>query len=288
VTAGNRKAERRTGSASCAFIGRVDVRGDDHEIKELLAVSPATSGQEPLVYCDHPVPLGSFRVLRPTAAHDCVGAEEVDLSVVRLRYTPARGKVYGPPNAICGPASPLQPGQALAPRSQEGRIHEIVRPENRILNPNTPWSQFRMMTGAWLDTLPWDSYDGANVGEDRSWGCVDDTCDILIEATLVVGMRRLDATARIFTGPPDYAPDRRPFYSVRDDLEDRDDAGPGDPPVSKEEIVDLFHRVLEFASMLNLDAARSRAITENIRTLTAPEFQRYLRANRSQGRTSRP
>ena len=72
------------------------------------------------------------------------------------------------------------------------------------------------------DPAPSDSYDGANVGDNRSWGVVDDSCDGVIEGQLVVDGRRFVATARVISSCPDFAPDRRPFYSIADDLEDRD------------------------------------------------------------------
>jgi hypothetical protein len=267
VTAANRKAQRRTGSASCACIARVESRGSDYQRKALLGISPHTQGQQPLVMPDHPIPLGWFQLIRPVEHEADVEGHKVDLAVIRLRITPAKGKVYGPPAATTAPASPLQPGQALPPACEYGRIHEIVPEQNRILSPNTPWSKFVMMKGHYLDTLPYDSYEGANVGENISWAVLDDACDGLIEATLASGFERLRATARFFSGPPAFAPDHRPFYSVADDLADRDEP----PPVLdqstfeavKNEIVGLFRRAFDVASLLNLDAARSRAIEEN-------------------------
>ncbi len=267
VTAANRKAQRRTGSAGCACIARVEARGSDYQRKALLGTSPHTQGQQPLVTPDHPIPLGWFQLIRPIEHEADVEGQKVDCGVIRLRITPAKGKSYGPPTATTAPASPLQPGQALPAACEDGRIHEIVPPENRILSADTPWSKFVMMKGHYLDTLPYDSYEGANVGENISWAVLDDACDGLIEATLANGFQRLRATARFFSGPPAFAPDHRPFYSVADDLADRDQA----PPIVddstyhqiKNEIVDLFRRAFDVASMLNLDAARSRAIEEN-------------------------
>ena len=262
ITMANRKAQRRTGSAACAYIARVAVGASDHERKELKAYSPHTSGEEPLVFQDHPISLGHFQALKPTNRD----AMNVDLAVLRVRFTPARGKVYGPPEAIAGPASPLPQGVSLPPVTRGGRLHEIVPEENRILNPNTRWSQ-HIMDQHQDDPQPSDSYDGANVGDNRSWGVVDDTCDGIIEANLVINGRRFIATARVLSTCPDWAPDRRPFYSVADDLADRDL-----PPVkvtsdtikdSQYEIADLFERAFETASMFNLDAMRARAIVEN-------------------------
>jgi hypothetical protein len=195
----------------------------------------------------------------------------VDLGVLRVRFTPARGQVYGPPDAIAGPASPLPQGVALPPVTLGGRLHEIVPKENRILNPNTPWSR-HIMDERGDDPQPSDSYDGANVGDNRSWGVIDDTCDGIIDAHVIIDNERFTATTRVFSSNPDYAPDRRPFYSVADDLADRDlePIEVGDDPLNDTidetelEIGDLFDRAFETASLFNLDALRHRAILENL------------------------
>jgi hypothetical protein len=269
VTVANRKAQRRTGSAACAYIAWASVVASDHGRKPLQAFSPYSPGQEPLVFKDHPIPLGHFQAIKPIRRSAQNRLEDlkvmnVDLGTLRVRFTPARGEVYGPPTAVAGPASPLPPGMALPAVTLGGRLHEIVPEANRILNPNTPWSCYRMDKRG-DDPQPSDSYDGANVGVNRSWGIVDDTCDGIIEAQLVIDNQRFVAAARILSSCPDYAPDRRPFYSVADDLADRDldpvDANTDD---AQHETADLFERAFETASLFNLDAMRERAVNENM------------------------
>ena len=263
ITVANRKAQRRTGSAACAFIAQAVATGSDYERKPLLAFSPHNAGEEPLVFQDHPIPLGHFQVIKPIPR---VAASNVHLGILRVRFTPARGEVYGPPTAIAGPASPLPPGMALAGATLGGRLHEIVPEKNRFLNPHTPWSLY-VMNERGDDPQPSDSYDGTNVGSNRSWGVVDDTCDGIIEAQVVIKGRRHVATTRIFSSCPDYAPDRRPFYSVADDLADRDlpplEVNPATVSDTQREIADLFARAFETVSLFNLDAMRERAVAEN-------------------------
>jgi len=266
INMANHKAARRTGDPACAFQARLVVAGDDHDPRELLAFSAHTSGQEPLVLPDHPIPLGSFRVIKPVPHKHAESG--VDRSILRVRFMPPKGLVYGPPLAIYGPAPQVMPGVYEAAGIQFGHVHEIVAPERRILNPNTVWSKYIMMNGHFEDPQPQDGYDGAAVGNFQSWGCVDDTSDGLIVATLALHGRRFRAAARVFSSPPDFAPDRRPFFSIADDIADR--ALPSLPPVddatfavSKEEIIDLFHRAFETASLFNLDAIRTRALQEN-------------------------
>lgn len=253
VRVGNRKAARRSGVESDAFYASVKVGGQDHDPHPLLAHSVPQPGSEPLVLPDYPVPLGSFRVIKPVDAQ--VG--EIDLGVLRVRFTPATGQVYGPPTA------------ALGMDDRTERFHRIVPPENRILNPNAAWTRYDADYSVFTNPEPSDTYDGADQGVNRSWGVVDDTCDGVIAAEVVVDGRRHTATARICVGPPDFAPDRRPFLSLADDLADRD-LEPGridqlldDEPATQQQLADLFQRIWETADLVNVDAIRSRALRDN-------------------------
>ena len=120
---------------------------------------------------------------------------------------------------------------------------------------------------------PWPggSYDG-EIDLDRdniAWGVVDDTCDALITASLATASDSFTANARILVGPPDFAPDRRPFYSLADDLADRDPKslgkplGRASPKEKRAAVIDLFARIGEFASLINLERARFDAVAAN-------------------------
>jgi len=269
VAVGNTKAERRTGDAACGFRARVEIAGGDFAPKPLLAFSPHTSEQQPMVYEHSPIPLGSVRVVHPVHGIDePVKDHPVDRSILRLRFMPPKGEVYGPPDANFGPATLAVPGyQNDPPQSEYGRIHEIVPEQNRILNPDTPWSKWIMMSGMSDDPEPHDSYDGARVGNDQSWGVADDTSDGVIEATLAVRGERLTARATIMTGPPDFAPDARPFYSLEDDLLDRDlsliSVTDENYRQAKEDVVDIFRRAFETNGLINLDDIRAQGLKDN-------------------------
>ncbi len=248
VSVANLKAARRTGDPACGFSAEIRLHGDDYAPRLLLARSPSSPGGEPLVLAERPILLGHVQVIRPVAAHEL----GIDLEVLRLRYTPAAGEVYGPPGADTGPA----PGTM--------RDHLIVKPENQILNPKASWISYDANYARFDNPEPSDTYDGADIGSGRSWGVVDDTCDGIIEAQVVINGVRNIARARIVAAPPDFAPDRRPFVSLADDLADRELALPDvDNPVTLAEIADLFRRVFETVSLFNLDALRNRAISEN-------------------------
>jgi len=271
INAANRKVQRRTGNACDSFVAREVINGADHRRRELKAFSPHTSGQEPLVDEARPIPVGFLQALRPVRRKVEVadGNEKVvvDRDILRLRFTPPKGLVYGPPSATSGAAQEVPPGVYEAPATQWGRIHEIVPPARRILNGKSEWTRYIMMNGSHEDPSPQDGYDGATVGNHQAWGCVDDSTDALIQATVVVDGRLYRASARVFVGPPDFAPDRRPFYSIADDLADREnaliDVKESDFEEMTAEITDLFHRAFDLASMFNLDAERARALQEN-------------------------
>ena len=79
---------------------------------------------------------------------------------------------------------------------------------------------------------------------------------------------RYESSGGVFVGPPDFAPDRRPFVALVDDLADRDLGAPeavtaADVALSEAEIADLFQRVNETVSLADLDATRGNAIADN-------------------------
>jgi hypothetical protein len=93
----------------------------------------------------------------------------------------------------------------------------------------------------------------------------------------IKGVRHV-AAARVLSSCPDYAPDRRPFNSLADDLIDRDkgrmDIGNSahDLKETQAEVADLFERVFETSSLMNLDALRDRAVKENLSGTSPSEF----------------
>lgn len=249
----NRKAARRTGDDANAFEAQVRVAGNDFHRQTLYASTVPKPGQEPLVTSERPIPLGAFQVIRPVARLSM----DVDLDVLRVRYTPARGQVYGPPSAVA------------AADGSTGRVFPIVPPENRVLNPKASWLQYDGSYARYENSEPSDTYDGADQDQGTSWGVVDDTCDGLIAASVVVQSVRFNAVARVSVGPPDFAPDRRPFLSLADDLTDRDEEAPTVRDILASQldieaaVGDLFERVFETASLVNLDVLRLRAINDN-------------------------
>ncbi len=252
VEAANRKAQRRTGDPACAFSARVQFDHTEPTDRPLLASS---EGSRILVSPDRPIPLGSIRPVRPVPGPP--DERDVDRDVLRLRFTPAKGRVYGPPSAATGRFGPM--------------TFEIVPDRDRILNEETSWRNYEGRAPDLRHPRPHDTYDGSgdpSSSGGRSWGVVDDTCDVLVTATVTLAGQDHVAHARVFVGPPDFAPDKRPFFSLVDDLLDRDEPDPEfDPAVTRLEVADLLRRVLESVSLNNVDLQRRRAVVDNEREL---------------------
>nr|QEO74236.1 hypothetical protein [uncultured bacterium] len=268
VEAANRKAQRRTGDPACAFSARATLDHSTFTPVELLAWSDPAAGR-PLVLPDRPISLGQVQAIRPTPGP--VEAGDVDLDVLRLRFTPAKGSVYGPPNVSNGLAAcpGLDGDRERLAGGAISKEFEIVPLGQRILNDPTAWTQYRKGDRRRRHPLPSNTYDGSEDARPghggRSWGVVDDTCDVLVTATVRVGDTTHRAHARIVVGPPDYAPDRRPFMSLVDELLDRVEPDPPFNRIDAEvEAADLMHRVYETGGLHDLDRRRQDLRREKV------------------------
>lgn len=252
VTARNLKAARRTGDDTLVFgsFPSLTVRADHFAVVPLEGSSPPNAPVA-MIPPGQRIPLGTFRVLRssPQPAPGTVPwAESVNVEVVRVRVTPAQGHMYGPP-------------QAGVQRPDGSRA---VDPERAFLNAAAGWAGADVVP---FFVTPADTYDGAEASTASgrlgpSGGIVDDTCEIGLSATLRIAARSLVARANVFVAPPDYSPDRRPFLSAADDLNDRASGqrGRDDALGAAGEdawVQDLFERIYETVSMMNVDFWRA-------------------------------
>jgi hypothetical protein len=137
----------------------------------------------------------------------------------------------------------------------------MVEPQNRILNADAAWCTYDGDYARYDNPEPSDTYDGADIAGGASWGVVDDTSDGIVRAHLQYRGNDVVATARLAVAPPDYAPDRRFFLTLADDLCDRDAPLIEDP--TADEIADLFQRVYETLSLQNVDYTRDRALNRD-------------------------
>jgi len=269
VIAQNLKAARRAADRNLGFGTHpaVTIAGNDHRRVPLLGVSPPSAATPMIPAGANPrsIPLGSVQILRsiPQPPNE-PWSNEVNVEVIRFRFTPAAGLFYGPPDAV-----------QTAPAA--GRPAPAVRPENAFLDPDAGWRGASTV----IFVQPGDTYDvfDQSTEEGRtgpSLGVVDDTCEAQFEVSLQLpaGGARLVARAAAFVGPPDFGPDRRPFVSVADEFNDRSgDAGQRNAAVAGAEldrwVEDLFERIYETVSLYNVDRYRNNRAS----TLPASKLQ---------------
>ncbi|HEV2866581.1 MAG TPA: hypothetical protein VGX37_08695 [Allosphingosinicella sp.] len=250
VTARNLKAARRTQRPELAYgtFPPVVVAGDDHSVRPLAGTSPPSPA--PMIPAGREIPLGSVQVIRAStqsAPPDAPWREDVSLETVRIRFTPAAGHFYGPPQASA--ATNADPAPA-------------VEPSRAFLNAAAGWFGSQGQGGGFV--IPGDTFDETARRSGTSLGVVDDTCEARIDVALArPGGRTLGAHANLLVGPPDFAPDRRPFLSVADELNDRDaqaearNAAMAGPELDLW-VADLFERIYECVAQLNVDFWRDQ------------------------------
>jgi hypothetical protein len=248
IDARNNKAARRRRNPSLAYgtFPFVVIRSDQHQPVPLQAVSPPGVAQ-PMIPVGRSIPIGSVQVLRSQSGPPPAGVPwpaQINLEVIRIRFTPATGLFYGPPAA----ARPTNESSVPA-----------VREDLAFLNPLAGWYG---QPGAGNPSVePGDTFDETASGSGVSLGVIDDTCEARIDVTLQLAgtpRRTLTAHANVFVGPPDFAPDRRPFLSLADELNDRTAGGSArnaslDAAGLDRWVQDLFERVQETVSLMNVD-----------------------------------
>jgi hypothetical protein len=248
IDARNNKVARRRRNPALTYgtFPFVVTSGDHHDPVPLLAVSPPATG-EPMIPPGRSIPLGTVQVLRAASgppASPVPWPDRINLETVRIRFTPAAGLFYGPPAA----ARPTSESPVPA-----------VREDLAFLNPKAGW--FGQSGAANPSVAPSDTFDETAAGSGISLGVVDDTCEARIDVSLrLPGMSRRTVTAHanVFVGPPDFGPDRRPFLSLADELNDRSAGNAArNAALTGDDldawVQDLFERVQETVSLMNVD-----------------------------------
>jgi len=260
IDARNLKAARRAPNLDLAFglFPSVNIRGDQHTPVPLFAVSPPGIAT-PMIPPDRHIALGFVQVMRPrpNPPGPTGWPDTLDLDVIRLRFTPARGEFYGPRQAAQPtPESPVP----------------AVPAGNAFLDPRAGWFNSTAQGGGFV--VPGDTFDFFQIGQtQRALGVVDDTCEGRIEVELRLAgaaAPSLGAHANVLVGPPDFAPDRRPFLTIADELNDRSaDADARNAALTGAAldlwIEDLFTRAYETVSLMNVDHWRA---TRGLRRLS--------------------
>lgn len=182
----NHKLERRTGDRGDRIVATV-APFRDHAVHPLNATCAHFLDGES-------VPFGNIQFAKPDDSH----------RGLRVRFTPASGKVYGSKSETPNPDV----------------VRAVYDPDKgawaRYSEPDAPTNDF---AGRKL-TNPAEIFAGYDKGGRHfSYGYVDDECDGVISAHLDTGGTSLTAIARVVAGPPTFAPDSKPIRTVADELE---------------------------------------------------------------------
>ncbi|HWY52772.1 MAG TPA: hypothetical protein VNW27_00035 [Candidatus Bathyarchaeia archaeon] len=228
VQTANIKAFRRTGDSNDRILAQTGLF-NDHGVKPLCG--------ECFNFLDkQSISLGSVQYIKPNAA----------FPEIRLRFTPAAGKVYGPP-----PPDGKPPDGNLA-----GEVYDARKGHWRgwkdPADPKTePILDIRRVTN------PGNVYAGTDLSDGShrlSWGYLDDECDGIVDVEITVGGKRLNAYARIAAGPPTFAPDSLPLRTVYDELEQAMYGPELESEVTREEVEQvkqIVRRALETVRLMN-------------------------------------
>src|SRR5262249_26316685 len=184
----------------------------DHAVKPL-------AGQCANFKAGKQIPQGDVQYIRPTDA----------FPEIRLRLTPASGKVYGArtpdPNIVNDVYDPARGGWA-------------TYKDNVDDDPGV--------------TIPVNVY--ARDANDVSLGYLDDTCDGIVSVEVTVaGKPPRGALARVTVGPPDFAPDSQLVRTIADE-EAQMLFGPSLASTPEaEEVIGIVRRALETMRLMNTE-----------------------------------
>jgi hypothetical protein len=229
VEVGNLKMFRQTAKKDDKVLASED-RFNDHEIHELR-------GKCVNFLEGKYIPFGNVRYIRPTDENP----------QIRLRFTPAAGKVYG--------SSPmrfdLEKNVPVTDPVFKGHEDRIVYDAKR-----GTWLGFQADVNSKTLPNPSDIYQGYWPDPNKlpiSWGYLDDVCDgpVSVEISLKDGST-LAARAWISACMPAFAPDSEPMRTVADELEQLI-LGPEieDEEVSIDQAAEIVRRALETVRLMN-------------------------------------
>lgn len=175
------------------------------------------------------LPLGFVQFVRPNAQYP----------EIRLRFTPAKGKVYGPKTDS---PDPIVAGVLYDP--DKGGWKGYSEPDS----PNNDYEGRRLTNPAEI----FAGYDDSDKKTHVSYGYVDDECDGTVEVSLAIDGSMLSSFARVAAGPPTFAPDSKPVRTVADELEQAL-LGPDAiaTPHDIEATKDILRRALETVRLMN-------------------------------------
>jgi hypothetical protein len=259
----NRKVFRRTRDPD--DILRADTGWFDGHAQQ-----PLTGSCENLV-AGATIEVGQVRYIRPNDR----------FPEIRLRFTPAQGLIYGP--NVDNRDRVIIPDERAVYNAIKGRWHgwdidTAMTAAEKAVRETMPPALFAIEPPA----PPWLHDDKA-----VSRGYLDDTCDGFVHLRLTISGTALTASARISSGPPDFAPDSIIVRTLADDLEQIVDG----PEISAEDraaiqarALDIIRRAYETVRFMNVAVMNGNTVKGrpalSIDTMPAEEAfdtQRMLR-----------
>ena len=227
VNVANRKVARRTGSEEDLVAANTGWFSD-HNVHKLKGHC------RNFISAEACVEFGHVRYIAPNKK----------FPDIRLRFTPAKGLIYGSNVTSPDPVIPI--GRAIYDISKDW--YGFGGEDKPVKNETVPPSLFAITPPApsWL-------YDNVAV----SRGYLDDSCDGFVEVRLTLeDGNELKATARICAGPPALVPDSLFVRSLADDL-DQVLNGPNvsrDEPyeVTRDRAADIVRRAYETVRFMNV------------------------------------
>lgn len=172
-------------------------------------VQPLTGHCQNFISMESAVDFGHVRYIRPNLLHP----------QVRLRFTPARGFIYGAKQF--DPEDTEDCDQLIDPSRQiyDGRRGTWYHfaPEDEARDDERMQAAETVPPSLYAIKPPAPSWLYNNVAISR--GYFDDACDGIVEVSLRSSAGKLVAAARICAGPPAVAPDSLFVRSLADDLE---------------------------------------------------------------------
>ncbi len=204
---------RRTGDPGDRIVMERTITG--HTRRDLTARAPNFKA-------DRTIALGSIQYVRPNEA----------FPEIRVRFTPPAGLVFG---------------HTQDPNIAAGR--DVYDRARGVWDDHSDAFQFDSSTPrARLPTAPGDIFARNQAG--INLGYLDDSSDGVVTVSFAVGGVSHSVSARISSGPPDYAPDSFPVRSFADELGQMAH-GPMPDSVSVDETIDVVRRALETVRLMN-------------------------------------
>lgn len=205
-------------------------------------------------------------------AHFQVAIPSEELPGIRARIYPPKGLIYGPKGVhekinffISKPD--YNPALNALPYDIDDWKGLDIPAERLVVNPASVWASSILDFNQPIDnrTSPADLFAYVQYPENvfNILGIIDDMSDGIISCA--IPSLGLTANARVVISPQAFAPDRRHPVSLADNFKDRVDRHTIDDhctSLSKEQLLiqihDLFERVYETMSAVNLDAMNTK------------------------------